>query len=146
MNNNIKRKDRGFTFMETIVVVTIILILSAGVGFSVLKYIDYAKTAACRNQIETFRLAVQSYYLDCGMYPTQAQSLSALWEKPILAPVPPFWNGPYIERELPLDPWGYEYHYKNPGDKGLPFTIFSYGADGMEGGEGQNEDIISWQR
>lgn len=140
------KKDQGFTFMETIVVITIILILSAGVGFSAVKYIEHAKIAACRNQIETFKLALQSYYLDCSMYPTQAQGLPALWEKPVIAPVPPLWKGPYIDRELPKDPWGYDYHYKNPGDKGLAFSIISYGADGQEGGEGQNEDIISWKR
>lgn len=138
-------KDAGFTFMETIIVITIILILSAGVGFSAVKYIERAKFAACRNQIETFRLALQSYYLDCGMYPAQAQGLSALWEKPIIAPVPTQWSGPYLDRRLPLDPWGYEYRYKNPGDKNLPYTIISYGPDGQEGGDGENADMYSWE-
>jgi general secretion pathway protein G len=138
-------KDPGFTFMETIIVLTIILILSAGVGFSAVKYIERAKVAACKNQIETFRLSLQSYYLDCGAYPTDAQGLPALWEKPIVAPVPPLWNGPYLDRKLPNDPWGNAYRYKNPGEKNLPFTIASYGADGLEGGEGQNADILSWE-
>jgi general secretion pathway protein G len=137
--------DTGFSFIETIVAISIILILSAAVGFSAVRYIERARLAACRNQIETFRLALQSYMLDCGMYPTQAQGLAALWEKPIIAPVPPLWNGPYIDRQLPRDPWGNEYSYKNPGDKQLPFTILSYGADGTEGGEGQSADIVSWQ-
>jgi general secretion pathway protein G len=139
------RTDTGFSFIETIVAISIILIVSAAVGFSAIRYIERARLAACRNQIETFRLALQSYMLDCGMYPTQAQGLSALWEKPIVAPVPPLWNGPYIDRQLPPDPWGNEYSYKNPGDKQLPFTILSYGADGKEGGEGHNADIVSWQ-
>jgi general secretion pathway protein G len=139
------REDEGFTFVETIIVIAIILILSAGVGISAVKYIERAKTAACRNQIETLRLALQAYYLDCGTYPTQAQALKALWEKPVLAPVPAGWNGPYLDRQAPLDPWGNEYRYKNPGDKNLPFTIISYSADGKEGGEGQNADIVSWE-
>jgi general secretion pathway protein G len=138
-------QDPGFTFMETIIVITIILILSSVVGFSAVKYIERAKIAACRNQIETFRLSLQSYYLDCGMYPTEAQGLLALWEKPVISPVPPLWNGPYLDRQLPQDPWGNVYRYKNPGEKNLPFTIASYGADGLEGGDGQNADILSWE-
>jgi general secretion pathway protein G len=139
------KKDPGFTFMETIIVITIILILSAGVGFSAVKFIERARLAACKNQIESFRLSLQSYFLDCGVYPTEGQGLAALWEKPILAPVPSGWNGPYLDRQLPKDPWGNDYRYRNPGDKNLPFTIISFGADSLEGGEGQNADIYSWE-
>jgi len=138
------KSDEGFTFIETIVTISIILILSAAVGFSALKYIERARVSACRNQIEMFRLALQSYHLDCGQYPSEAQGLKALWEKPILAPVPPLWEGPYTDRQIPKDTWGNSYIYKNPGDKNLPFTIVSYGADGKEGGEGANADIYSW--
>lgn len=137
--------DEGFTFIETIIVIAIILILSASVGFSAMKYLDQAKSASCKNQIATFKLSLQSYYIDCGTYPGQAQGLAALWEKPMLSPVPPAWNGPYLDRQLPKDPWGYEYMYKSPGEKGLPFTISSFGGDGKEGGEGINADIVSWQ-
>jgi len=139
------KTDEGFSFIETIIAISIILILSAAVGFSAIKYIERARVAACRNQIETFRLALQSYFLDCGAYPSTAQGLAALWEKPVLAPVPPRWDGPYTDRQIPKDPWGYDYMYKNPGDKNLPFTIMSYGADGKSGGEGQNADIYSWE-
>ena len=137
--------DEGFTFVETIVVIAVILILSAAVSFTAFRYIDQAKTASCRNQIATFKLALQSYYLDCGSYPTESQSLTALWEKPIFAPIPFSWNGPYIDMEIPKDPWGFDYIYKSPGQNGLAFTIMSYGADGKEGGEGNNEDIVSWK-
>lgn len=136
--------DDGFTFIETIVAISIILILSAAVGFSAIKYMERARTAACRNQIEVFRLALQSYLLDCGQYPAETQGLPALWEKPLLAPVPSGWGGPYTDRQIPKDPWGNSYVYRNPGDKNLPFTIVSYGADGKEGGEGANADIYSW--
>ena len=138
------KADKGFTFIETIVTISIILILSAAVGFSAIKYVDRARIAACRNQIETFRLALQSYLLDCGQFPTEAQGLQALWEKPTLAPVPSRWEGPYIDRQIPKDPWGGNYIYRNPGEKNLPFTIISYGADGKMGGEGMNADIRSW--
>jgi general secretion pathway protein G len=140
-----QKKDSGFTFIETIVTISIILILSAAVGFSAIRYIEGARTAACKNQIEAFRLALQSYYLECGMYPTQSQGLDALWEKPALAPVPVQWNGPYLEKQIPKDTWGNDYVYKNPGEKNLPWSITSYGADGKEGGEKQNSDITSWQ-
>ena len=138
------KADKGFTFIETIIAISIILILSAAVGFSSIKYIERARIAACRNQIETFRLALQSYHLDSGQYPTEIQGLRALWEKPIITPVPPRWDGPYTNRQIPKDPWGNDYIYKNPGDKNLPFTIMSYGADGKAGGEGANADIYSW--
>ena len=138
------KSDKGFTFIETIVTISIILILSAAVGFSAVKYVERAKVAACRNQIETFRLALQNYYLDCGVYPTEIQGLQALWEKPIQPPVPSQWQGPYIDRRLPKDPWGYNYIYKNPGEMNLPFSIMSHGADGRPGGEGANADIHSW--
>jgi general secretion pathway protein G len=138
------KTDKGFTFIETIVAISIILIFSAAAGFSAIKYIEKARIAACRNQIESLRLALQSYFIDCGQYPTEAQALKALWEKPSLAPVPGRWNGPYTDRQIPLDPWGSKYVYKNPGDKNLPFSIMSYGADGQTGGEGANADIYSW--
>ena len=140
----ILKSDKGFTFMETIVTISIILILSAAVGFSAIKYVERSKIAACRNQIEVFRLALQSYMLDCGSYPTESQGLRALWERPVLAPVPSGWDGPYIDRRVPFDPWGNEYLYKNPGDMNLPFSITSFGADGRQGGDGANADIHSW--
>jgi general secretion pathway protein G len=141
----ILKADKGFTFIETIVTISIILILSAAVGFSAIRYVDRAKVAACRNQIETFRLALQAYYLDCGHYPTEAQGLQALWERPVIQPIPASWDGPYTDRQLPPDPWGTAYVYKNPGEKNLPFSIMSFGADGKAGGEGKNADIHSWQ-
>ena len=139
------KTDKGFTFMETIISISIILILSAAVGFSSVKFIDRAKIVSCRSQIETFRLALQSYYLDCGLFPSEAQGLPALWEKPVLSPVPPLWDGPYVDRMVQRDPWGNEFIFKNPGEKNLPFTIMSYGADGKFGGEGSNADIRSWE-
>ena len=141
----IKKADKGFTFIETIVTISIILTLSAAVGFSATKYVDRARIATCHNQIETFRLALQAYFLDCGQYPTEAQGLQALWEKPIIAPVPARWDGPYTDRQIPVDPWGNEYVYRNPGEKNLPFSIMSFGADGRSEGEGKNADIYSWQ-
>ena len=138
------KADRGFTFIETIVSISIILILSAAVGFSAIRYVERARIASCRNQIETLRLALQSYMLDCGRYPTELQGLNALWEKPAISPVPARWDGPYTDRRVPRDPWGNDFVYKNPGENNLPFSIASFGADGIRGGDGVNADIHSW--
>ncbi len=139
------RKDDGFTFAETIVVLIIILILSAGVALSAMKYVDKAKITAARSQIEVYKYALQSYYLDCGMYPTQDQGLPALFEKPVLYPIPENWGGPYVDKQIQKDPWGKNYIYSDTTTNGLPFSIVSYGADGQPGGEGNSEDICSWK-
>lgn len=140
-----KRGEDGWTFIETIVVIGIILILTSTVGFMAFRYIDRAKQAAARNQIETFNLALNMYLLDCRGYPTQEQGLAALWEKPALEPVPSGWSGPYLGKNVPLDPWGASYRYTVPGPNGLPFGVTSLGADNLEGGEGDGRDINSWE-
>ena len=141
----IRKTDAGFTFIETIVTISIILILSGVVGFSAIRHVDTARIAATRNQIEIFRLALQTYYLDTGQFPTEAQGLQALWERPTIPPIPLRWAGPYVDRQIPLDPWGNEFVYRNPGDRDLPFTIMSFGANGRPGGDGRNASIYSWQ-
>lgn len=145
MKNFFYMRDDGFSFAETIASIAIMLILSAGVGFVAFKFIDQAKLSAAKTQIDSFKIALHSYYIDCGNYPNEAQGLDALWEKPIISPVSPSWAGPYMDKEIPLDPWGNSYIYKTLNDKGLAFVIYSYGADGKEGGEGKNADIVSWK-
>lgn len=137
--------DDGFSFAETIAAIAIMLILTAGVGFAAYKVIENAKTASVKNQIEVYKTALHTYYLDCGVYPNEAQGLQSLFEKPVINPVSAGWDGPYIDRKVQKDPWGNEYIYKIINDYGLPFVIYSLGADGMPGGEGKNEDIVSWK-
>lgn len=139
------KKDDGFTFAETLAVLAIMLVLSAGVGLGAMKYIDKARQLQARSQIQLYTLALQSYYLDCGTYPTPEQGLESLWERPRLFPVPKGWNGPYIDRRVQEDPWGNRYQYRRKQDGRIPFVIFSYGADGREGGSGNEADIVSWQ-
>lgn len=141
----LNKKDDGFTFAETIVVLAIILILTAGVAVSVVKYIDKARITTAKSQIEVYKFALQSYYIDCGVYPSSEQGLKALFEKPVLYPVPENWDGPYIDKVVQKDPWGNEYVYTTLTTNGLPFTITSYGADGREGGEGNDADLYSWK-
>lgn len=135
----------GWTFVETLIVIAIILVLTSTVGFMAFRYLGNARVAATRSQIETLSLALNAYMLDNDRYPTEGQGLEALWEKPVLEPVPPSWNGPYLTKELPKDPWGIGYLYRVPGPNGLPFAIMSLGADALEGGEGNDADISSWE-
>jgi len=137
--------EAGWTFVETLVSIGIVLLLSTSVGFFAFKYLEKAKTTTARSQISTLALALDAYYMDCGAYPTAEQGLSALWEAPKSEPVPAAWNGPYLSRKLPLDPWGGAYEYIIPGEGGLPFGIRSLGADRREGGEKNDKDICSWE-
>lgn len=139
------KKDDGWTFIETIIGMAIVLILSAGVGVVAFKNLDKANVTSAKSQIGDLKLALEMYRQDCKRYPTPEQGLEALWEKPLLSPVPASWDGPYIDKELPLDPWDNPYKYIVPGENGLAFTISSYGADGSPGGEGNDSDIHSYQ-
>jgi general secretion pathway protein G len=139
------KKDEGWTFIETLIVMAIVLILTAAVGFNAVKQLDKAKIVTAKSQIETFSLALDSYYMDNGMYPSQEQGLNALWEKPSSSPEPAGWNGPYLTKPVPKDPWGNEYQYTVPGNNGLPYGVMSYGKDGTEGGENNDADITSWK-
>ena len=136
--------EAGWTFIETLIVLGIVLILTATVGFTAVKYLQKAKLVAARSQIDTLELALQAYYLDCGSFPSEEQGLASLWAKPTASPVSEAWNGPYIAKRIPNDPWGRAYGYKNPGPDGLPYGVSSLGEDGFEGGNGENADIVSW--
>ena len=136
--------DGGWTFMETIIVIAIILILTSSVGYVAVQYLDKARVATAKSQIESFSTALESYYIDCGRYPTTEQGLKALWQKPVVEPKSDNWAGPYIYKSIPLDPWGNAYEYTVPAFNGLPYGIRSFGADGREGGEKNDADISSW--
>ncbi len=138
--------EEGWTFVEVLIVIAIILILTSAVGFMAFRYIDKARVVTAKNQIETFSLALDAYALDCTHYPSQEQGLMSLWEKPVLEPVPAGWNGPYLSKKPSDDPWGHPYQYIVPGPSGLAFGIRSLGSDGAEGGTGNAADITSWQQ
>jgi len=141
----ILKDDGGWTFMETLIVLAIILILTATVGFVATGSLEKSRIAAARTQIESFATAIEAYYIDCGNFPTAEQGLSALRKKPETAPSSENWSGPYIYKDAPKDPWGYEYEYTSPAPDGSPYGIRSFGADGIEGGENKNADIKSWE-
>lgn len=143
----------GFTFIETLAVLAVTAVLAGQVSVAAHAMLQRSRSAGARTQIESLRIALQSYYVDCGSFPTDEQGLSALWEKPVAEPVPENWNGPYTDRAVPKDPWGAAYRYAVAGSpgmppgtpEGLPFVIYSLGADRKEGGSGHDRDIISWQ-
>jgi len=133
--------QRGFTLIELLVVLVIIGLLAALVGPSLYQRISPAKESAARAQIENFATALDGFLVDIGRYPSTQEGLNALRVKPEGSDK---WKGPYLKKEIPLDPWGQAYVYRAPGRSG-GYEIVSYGADGREGGEGDNADIASWQ-
>jgi general secretion pathway protein G len=134
----------GWSFMETLIVIAIVLVLSASVGFMGVTSLEKGRRAGAQSQIDSFAIALEAYYIDCGNYPTSEQGLSSLRTKPAIEPTSNSWNGPYLYKDIPNDPWGNEYEYTIPGADGNPYGIRSYGADRKEGGEGNNADITSW--
>ena len=143
----------AFTFVETLAVLAITAALTAGCTISVSKLIANAKRISARNQIEQYSAALQTYFLDCGRFPTTEQGLAALWEKPVLFPIPDEWNGPYLERRPAKDPWGTDFEYLSAESSvmpsevpaNLPYVLISYGADKTKGGKESGRDIVSWE-
>ena len=143
----------AFTFVETLAVLAITAALTAGCTISVSKLIASAKRTSAQNQIEQYSAALQTYFLDCGRFPTTEQGLAALWEKPVLFPIPEEWNGPYLERRPAKDPWGTDFEYLSAESSimlsevpaNLPYVLICYGADKQKGGKANGQDIVSWE-
>lgn len=132
---------KGFTLIELLIVIIIIGLLAALVGPRLFGKVSTAKQKAAKAQIELFGTALDALRLDIGRYPTTEEGLRALREKPSGMEG---WKGPYLPKEIPKDPWGRDYVYKCPGEHG-EYDLISYGLDGVEGGEGENQDIVSWK-
>jgi general secretion pathway protein G len=134
--------SHGFTLIELIIVATIIVLLAGLVLPQYIRQGEKATAKAVKAQIESFGTALDTFRLDVGRYPTTQEGLPSLNQKPGGIDR---WDGPYLKRDVPLDPWGKPYVYKSPGDHG-PYDILSYGADGVPGGEDANRDITSWEQ
>jgi general secretion pathway protein G len=132
----------GFTLIELIVVVVIIGLLAGLVLPQFIRQEEKAKIKTAKAQIELFGTALDTFRLDVGRYPSTEEGLRALSQKPGALER---WDGPYLKKDLPEDPWGKAYVYRSPGEHG-PYDILSYGADGVQGGEGDNRDVTSWER
>lgn len=131
---------RGFTLLELLVVMVIIGLLAAYVGPRYFSQIGKSEIKVARAQIDAFEKALDNYRLDVGRYPSTEQGLAALEVRPDSEAR---WQGPYLKKAIPLDPWGKPYQYRAPGEKG-EFDLYSWGKDGQAGGEGDNADIGNW--
>lgn len=134
------RYDKGFTLLELLVVVVIIGLLAAYVGPKYFSQIGKSEQAVAKSQVEAFSRALATYRLDVGDFPTTEQGLGALVVKPEGVVK---WNGPYLDRAVPNDPWGRPYTYRNPGSHG-DFDIVSLGKDGQAGGTGDAADVTNY--
>ena len=132
------RKQRGFTLVELLLVLVILALIAGLVLPGIIGKAEGAKARAASSQISRISMAVETFYLDTGSTPG---SLSELVDEPGDVRG---WNGPYIKSSILKDPWGKDYQCRHPGQHG-DFDIYSYGADGQQGGEGKNADITSWE-
>jgi general secretion pathway protein G len=132
------RKVRGFTLLELLVVMVIIGLLAAYVGPRYFSQLGKSERKVAEAQLTAFAKALDQYRLDVGHYPTTEQGLAALTAKPADETN---WDGPYLERAVPADPWGHPYVYRQPGQNGAEYDLLSYGKTGQPGGDGANAPI-----
>jgi general secretion pathway protein G len=133
------KRSGGFTLLELLVVVAIIGLLAGYVAPRYFGQVGRSEVNAAKAQIDALEKALDQYRLDTGTYPGNEVGLNALLQRP---PNEPKWNGPYLRKGVPLDPWGKPYLYKMPGEKG-DFDLVSYGKDGQPGGTGENADLTN---
>ncbi len=137
---NLTGRTRGFTLLELLVVIVIIGLLAAYVGPKYFSQLGKSEVTIAKAQIEAFEKSLDTYRLDVGRYPSTEEGMAALMTAPPTAGVK--WNGPYLKKGVPQDPWGHAYQYRSPGTKG-DYEIVSTGKDGQPGGAGENADISS---
>jgi len=138
---NTARRNHGFTLVELLVVLLILGLLAGLVGPRVLKYLGGAKSDSAQLQIAEFGAGLDLYHLEVGRYPSSDEGLRALSTEPAGVDN---WNGPYLKKkDVPADPWGNAYRYRSPGENG-DYDLYSFGRDNVDGGEGEDEDVVSW--
>src|SRR5262245_61631505 len=133
-------KQAGITLIELLVVMVIIALFATIVGTRVGRNVDKAKHVAAKSQIAEYETALDQFKLDVGRYPSNEEGLQALRTRPGNISN---WDGPYLRKDLAMDPWGHSYIYRFPGTHG-DFDLISLGGDGQEGGDGDNADIVNW--
>jgi len=131
-----KQREKGFTLIEMLVVLVIITLLATLVGPKLFQKVGSSQVKVAAAQIELLSSALDTYRLDVGHFPTTAQGLAALRKAPSGVR---HWDGPYLSKPVPKDPWGYPYHYKVPGTDN-PYALYTLGRDGKSGGEKEDQD------
>jgi general secretion pathway protein G len=134
------RNNRGFTLVELLIVMVIIGMLAALVFPRLIPKVGKGKQSAAKAQIELLGQALDQFRLDTGRYPNTSEGLTVLSANPGI----PNWDGPYLKKAVPNDPWNRPYSYSSPGSHG-DYDLLSYGADGAPGGEDENKDLVSWE-
>jgi len=132
---------RGFTLLEMLVVLVIIGLIASLVGPRLFSRVDSSKVQVADTQARMLRGAVETFHLEVGRLPTVQEGLAVLTTPPADERAKSRWRGPYLDEAVPADPWGNPYVYDMPGKDGLPFALYSYGADGKPGGEGNDADV-----
>jgi len=138
------KNQRGFSLMELLIVMVILGLIASLVGPKLFGKLGKAQQKTAKTQIEMLMSAMDAFRLDVGRYPTQQEGLSALAANPGSGAGLDKWDGPYLKKAVPNDPWGNPYLYRNPGEHG-EVDIYSYGQDKQPGGEKENADIGSWE-
>ncbi|MBE9573387.1 MAG: type II secretion system major pseudopilin GspG [Proteobacteria bacterium] len=136
MNEKIYYNRKGFTLIEMLIVIIILGLLASLVGPKLFTKVDKARIQTAKAQIELLSAAIDTYRLDMGKFPKSLDEIRRSEDSR--------WEGPYLPKDVPLDPWSNPYVYKHPGKHG-PYDIISYGQDGKPGGEGNDRDIVSWE-
>jgi general secretion pathway protein G len=138
---NTKRTDRGITLIELLVVMVIIALFATLVGQRLFRNVEKARQVAAKSQIAEFETVLDTYKLDVGRYPTTEEGLQALRARPGNLEN---WDGPYLRKDVPLDPWGHPYIYRFPGQHG-DYDLMALGSDNQEGGDGEATDVVNWK-
>jgi general secretion pathway protein G len=135
-----QKNNKGITLIELLVVMVIVAMFATVVGGRLFRNVERGRQTVAKQQIAEFESVLDLYRLDVGRYPSTEEGLQALRARPAGTDN---WDGPYLRKDVPPDPWGRPYTYRNPGQHG-DFDLLSYGADGQEGGENDNSDINNW--
>lgn len=136
-----RRRARGFTLLEMLVVLVIIGLIASLVGPRLFSRVDTSKVQVADTQARMLRGAVETFHLEVGRLPTVQEGLAVLTTPPADERARSRWRGPYLDEAVPADPWGNPYVYDMPGRDGMPFALYSHGADGKPGGEGNDADV-----
>jgi len=135
------QRSRGFTLLEILVVLVIIGLIASLVGPRLFTQLEGSQVRVAETQVKMLRGAVETFRLDMGRLPTIEEGLAALYAKPNEPRAAERWRGPYLDEAVPLDPWDTAYQYAIPGRDSQPFALYSFGADKVAGGEGNNTDV-----